>query len=208
MKISNQNNLSFKSTPLHNVNVLNARTGELIPAVFSRLNLKEDKKAMEIIQKNWHANLCDCICSDFLSDPSNQYYAIELPGQKSLSKRIIGLMEINACPLTKVFSLEYLLTKPSLSHQRAQLKRPIKDIGKILLGESFYLAKKKEYPLLFFRSLKNGFYEKTFKDAQMDTTVFHPYNLKLFNIDKQYFDPFLDYISKTYKIDFSQKIEK
>lgn len=214
MEISNQKNLQkspyFKSTPICRVNVKNAKTGELIPAVFSKLNQKDpfdiDTVALEKINASWKSPEAACICTAFPKNYDNRnYYCIELPGKKSLSRRIIALAETDTDTWTKTMDMRYIAVRPSLSKEgEIRRKRPIKSIGEVFFGMIINQAKKQNANCLYFYSVNNDFYEKVLEKTKIYAANCHLDNDQDdFWIRNNYFDKYLDYISNKYKIDFS-----
>lgn len=205
MQINNQNNLSFKSNPINRVNVRNAKTGELIPAVFSKLT-KEDTESMEKIYKNWRFPEAITIYFHFLKMSDNHnFYAIETLGEKNLSKRIIGLAETKTDAVTNDLDLKYIAIKPSLSVSgEKRRKRPIKNIGEVLFGTIINQAKQQHSNHLYVYSVNNAFYDSILKKAGISPLDCHYNNIKDdYFIKSEYFDKYLNYLSDNYKINFS-----
>lgn len=206
MKIINQPNISFKSNPLAHVNIHNAKTGELVPAIFSELSYKNDIdiEGIEEIYAKWDTPLSNLLCSDFPKMHSNQYfYAIELPNNAPLSQKIIGLASTEQDFYSDSLSLSIIVTEPSLA-QKGNSKRLFKNTGEVLFAMAVERAKKAVVSSLYWDSANNRFYNRILKKAGI------PISDCRFNEDKdayilnnKYFDKYLDYIKTEYKIDFS-----
>lgn len=208
MQINNQNTLSFTSIPIHKVNVRNSKTGELIPAVFSKLdrNSETDIKAMAIIHRNWSCPTAKEICFYFLETHfPDDFWAIELAGDKNLSKKIVGLVQTNIEQGSKIFDLKYLSTKPSLSNKSKE-KRIVKNIGEVLVGSIVNQAKHKDADYIHIASLIKAipFYEKIIKNAGIKPENCHLTKMqRVFFIEKKDFNKYLNHLADEYKINFS-----
>ena len=155
MQISSQKNSPhFSSTPIHRVNLINAIDGSFIPAVFSKLNPRDDmdRAAIEEIRKTWKGvsfSLMNSFTDGFTKDvqKTEQYNAIELIGEDKLSKKIVGITKYfhdkNPCALSsenKKLYLNVLITNPEASHGAPN--RKVKNVGEVLFGEIVKYAKK------------------------------------------------------------------
>lgn len=203
MKISSQNNnINFTSTPIHKVNLINAKDGSFIPAVFSQLDPDNllDISAIKQIQKNWRGPsfLVDQFYNDFFHSKNvEKYHAIELLNNDPLEKRIIGLTESRIDHSD--YELSLLFVKPELTQKVG--KRKIKNIGELLLGEIFNLAKKANASSLEFLSSNTGFYNKTFERALPG--LYKPEDNDMvfsFEIKRKTFDKYIDYWKKKFGI--------
>lgn len=212
------NNITFGSTPLHRVNILNAVDGQLIPAVFSRLNPRDktDQIAIKEIQNFWKGAdkfIMDIFTNGFDKDAikTQKYNAIELIGDESLSKKIIGLINffskedsISLSSTPKELCLNALIVKPEFAHKSTG--RGIKNIGEVLFGEIFKQSKKAKADYLNFLSEDDEFYFRTLGKAGINARdnkeIFYPNNHE-FTLDKKYFDKYLDYWKNKFKINVS-----
>lgn len=213
MKVLNQNNnIAFKSVPIHHVNVRNAKTGELIPAMFSKLipSDPKDYEAISRLSESWEKDsfeIFETFCKHFLgkhhAQPTDkQYRCIELLGNEKLDERIIGISETKTEKFGNLHGA-FLFVKPELNATNP--KRTIKGIGEVLNAEVFDLAKKLKAPFIDFQSSDDVFYRATFKPMGV---IAHEKSdgisdLTLFVIDEKEFDKYLNYMSDKYKIDFS-----
>lgn len=219
MRISFTNDkTSFTSTPLHGVNVYNAKGRFLTSAVFSKLSPTDNKdiEALKYILENWKGNplLLGMFRDNFREIPNslNEFHAIELPGMKNLGEKIVGLTMSyprKDFDNSKIFHLALIVVKPEL---RAEIKdRGIKNVGEVLLGEMFNLAKKMKASSLELFSQNHGFYVKTFKNACIDISeeneIFSPSDQK-FSIDKTLFNKYIEYCKNKFSINFSNKKAK
>lgn len=208
MQINNQNNISFTSTPIHRVNIRNAKTGELIPAIFSKLdrNSNIDRSAITIIHNSWSCPTAKEICFYFLETHfPDDFWAIELIRDKNLSKKIVGLAQTNIEQCSKIFDLKYLSTKPSLSNKSKE-KRVVKNIGEVLVGSIVNQAKHKDADYIHVASLIKAipFYEKIIKNASFKPENCHLTKMqRVFFIEKKDFNKYLNHLADEYKINFS-----
>lgn len=215
MKINNQNNISFTSTPLHKVNIINSKTGELVPAVFSKLNPadKIDQKAIEEIKQNWietPSHLMDLFADGFTkyAKKTEQYGAIELINENALSKKIVGITKFFQDKSSFVITpdntvyLNVLVTNPAFSSEHKNT-REFKNIGEVLFGEVFRYAKKIKSDCINFLSDEDEFYFKTLEDAGInarDNEDMFYLNSHEFTINSSYFDKYIDYWKNKFKI--------
>lgn len=211
MKITNQNtNVNFTSTPLHKVNIVSAKDGKLIPAIFSELKpygRNNDRTTIKEIAKTWKSVpflLTNIFSTNFCSkmDLGNNFYAVETLGEEPLAKRIVGLMqtltEKDTPPLNlDKFDLELLIVKPDFAHTTKD--RQFKNIGELLFGEAFNQAKKSNSDYIKFYSTEDDFYSKILKKATIDSSN----NEHRFTIDKPNFDKYIDYWKTKFKIDLN-----
>lgn len=216
--VSQNNNINFTSIPIHRVNIRNAKTNELVPAIFSKLNPAEeiDRAAINEIKKNWKE--VDTLLMESLTDGFTQYapktekyYSIELNNDKTLSKKIVGIAKffqeknlcINSTDNKKLY-LNNLIISPELSYNSEH--RNLKNVGEVLFGGIVKYTKKTKFDSLNFFSEADDFYFKTLEHAGIkirdNEDIFH-LNSHEFTIDKKYFDQILNYWSKTFKINFS-----
>lgn len=201
------NNISFKSTPLHHVNVLNAKTGELIPAIFSKLNPKDniDIDAITEIQRKWYDKLVkDIFCPSFIEDSRNMadefpssYFCIEKEGNLPLYERILGLAETKTAN-SKCY-LRVMATKDDLQVENGE--RQIKGVGKVLLGSIINQTKRARASLLDIISSNDLFYYKVLQDEMKIKIEQKKQDLI---VKKKYFDKCIDYFKKQFNIDFSR----
>lgn len=229
MKVSSQNNkVNFTSTPIHKVNLINVKDGSFIPAVFSQLNPNNqlDAKAIKYIQKTWEETplLTDHLYDDFMSvSNSEQYHVIELVNKAPLEQRIVGLIKSRISHVEKHNGLELMCTgrindvkallelnKPQCSlsllivkpeFAKKNMLRKIKDIGELLLGEIFNLAKNADASSFVFNAANTDFYNKTFSRALADNYIPHPSNTAShFNMKRDTFDKYLAYWKQKFGI--------
>lgn len=210
MKIlARTNDINFKSTPVHMVNVRNAKTGELIPAIFSKLNPYDyhDVKAIKKIEQDW-ANcwLIPDFCDRFFKGRDDSFCAIELISQKALAQKIIGLTSYSS----DSFGLYKLMTKPALSDKNKETRK-IKNIGEVLLGAIFNQFKIRESNIIGFSSFEDasGFYTKIFDKANisgiwMDSERCNDGHIRTrFTLTKEQYEKYIDYWQNEYKIKIS-----
>jgi len=227
MKVSSNQNqfhkkqVSFKSKPLHYVNLkkfTNNVDDGFIKAVFSELNPSNsvDKEAIKEIRESWKDNstagdFCDYfICDSHIKHPSSfaiknptKYFCIELINKNPLGQRIIGVLK--TFPDLKIPDYYYLSRIATKNEFRyGDSERSIKNIGEILLGESFNETKKRNFSGLTFTSLCDEFFETSFNNAGIDFKN----RWGDFTIEKGELNKYLEYIQKKFNINFSQKIKK
>lgn len=198
--LSLNNNVNFTSTPLHRVNLINAKDGSFIPAIFSKLNKEDaiDKEALEHIMDTWNSSLAHDYYYNFRNN-NHLFNAIELLGSEKLEERIVGLAESNS------HNLFLLITKPKLS-EKNKINRQIKNIGEKLLGEIFSQSKNAKADYLDFEALKNAvdFYKKSFERAGIKYTseIKEPKHINsevLFSINQDQFNKYINYIKKKFE---------
>lgn len=212
MEISSKNNICFKSTPIHTVNLKKVSNGVedgFVKAVFSKLDPRdpEDVNAIKKIKETWHDKLAtDWICESFeklnkVDKFALRFHCIELPGNESLDKRIIGLTESFVPPDEdfKFYHLSCIASKAE--NQYGKTERTVKNIGEVMLGSLFNDAKKLKASCFEIISACNGFYEKTFADSK----IAFKEKYCVYNIQKRSFNKYLKHIQNKFNFKFSQK---
>jgi len=208
-----KNNVNFTSTPIHDVNLKRIADGANIPAVFTRLSIKndEDLNAVTQIKNKWPKvhQIITCFCNEFCKPQTYDadYFAIELKNNTPfLSEKIVGLfksIKIKNGDKERVY-LSRIFSKPE--HMRDNETRTIKGIGEVLLAETFNLAKKIKATCLDFHSDNDAFYFRTFEKAKIKIEPgenFDPKNHD-FHFSEKYFDQYIDYCKKEYSIESLQ----
>lgn len=217
------NNLNFKSTPVHYVNLKRVEGG-LTQAVFSKLNPNNsvDKKALSYVLRTWEDSpIIEDIYTNFTNytnTSNSEYYAIELPGNESLGKRIAGLAHIikkQDCDSDKMFQkleISEIAVNPKFKHNR--LTSPYKNIGEVILGTIFNIAQQSKVAFVEFSSICDDFYNRTFKDARVTckrrlegSRYYAGHRVKRFKILSEKFEKYIAYCRKEFGIDFSEKIK-
>lgn len=209
MKVQNQKRgINFTSIPIHNINLKKVTNGvEIgsIKAVFSKLDVNDpkDSEALFEIKELWDDKdkLVCCMYRHFkIKTPDNEYFTIELPGNNSLSDRIIGLANTFYSAKDKVYNLLNLITKPSMQYYTEE--RGIKGVGETLLGEIFQKARENNASNLVFGSLANNFYNKSFDNAKMTNYKIGDSSFR-YTISRDNFDKYIKYCQEKYNDNFS-----
>lgn len=208
MKVVNQNNnIAFKSTPIHRVNVRDAKTGELIPAVFSKLTANyHDVREIEKSQCFWNNGIANIICSHFIDKPkSSDFWAIEVINTKDLNQRLVALAETNMPTESKYLDLENIAVKNSLSYN-SKGGRWFKKIGEVLFGSIINQAKRNQADYFHVCSNINSipFYDAILSNAGISPAKCHlTKKANVFFLDRKNIDKYLTYISNEYQINFT-----
>jgi len=209
-----KNNIYFTSTPIRQVNLKKITNGiddGFIKAIFSNLNPAnpKDRKAVKYINKTWNKNLItNEFCDEFLARrdfDTETFYCIELPNKKKLGDKIIGvskgiLFSDNNKP---EYFLHFIAINPSL--RATSENRQIKNIGEVMLGEAFNLAKTADASHISFENI-NSFCNKVFKkagikifDSNQDSSSTNAFSY-FFSINKDIIDKYLNYYQKEFQI--------
>ena len=208
MKILNQNNnISFKSTPLHRLRIPKADGIGSVSAFFSKLDPcnDEDRVAIETIKRTWSDSLAtDNFCIYFSKPPdSSTYYCIELADNTPLARRIVGLVKLS--DQNQNLHLDALVIRDDCQSHNTQCK--FRNVGKITMGAIFNEARKLRYQSLSLDPLRTAlnFYERIFKEASISHDISRrpPYR---WNIRFGDFGRYIRYIQEKFSINFAQPI--
>lgn len=212
MLIKNRNNfqnkhITFTSRPIHYLNLTRVKNGlekGFVKVCFSKLDLKKDKEAIEILKKSSvNQNLhFQCCCTNFLNPkPAREkYYAIELIGNETLDKRIVGLAE---CYHKKNSQLEVSLLATKSEFLKENPSRTLKNIGISLLSSIFQIAKKTKSTEVKIPSGNDEFYSNVYDTSQTKYTK--DKGLHIFYVANDQFDNFISFYNKTLSLDFNHK---
>lgn len=208
MQIQNQKqNIQFTSTPIHYLDLIKMENGiekGIVKAAFSKLDLKKDKATMEALKKasskeNLHFQLC---CNNFLNpNPAKEkYYAIELVGNESLDKRILGLAE---CYQGKNGQLEVSLLAAKSECMKNNPQRTFKNTGVALLSAIYKIAKKTKAVEVKIPSGNDKFYSNIYDNSC--TKYYLDRVLHCFYVANNQFDNFISFCNKNFSLNLQDK---
>lgn len=198
------NSVNFGSRPLHPIN-LRRKNGEFIPAIISELGSREDILELKTISKEWpNADYVQQIADTARenADSSQKTYAIEFPGFKKLSQRIVGLAKSDYINILgdESLRLTFLQTKPEYMHNFS-LARDLSGIGEALLGQTFAFARDLNAKTVHFFAEDYGFYDESFRKADINAEKSGDFGERC-DIAFENFSKYIEYINKKYRANF------
>lgn len=197
------NRINFGSSLPYKINLHNGTGEKLIPAAISKLDPKDDLPTLEKINKIWQENeYVEHILEEMQKDCSpntvKNYYAVELPGTKSLHEKVLGLIHTVFGRDDKILVIDTMETKPDFIYQK-NLPREIKGIGEVLVAQAFKKASGFQARCIEIASFANAFYQHIFDKANVK---YDSLPLDCFKVDASEFSGFLNHVGEKYKIKF------
>lgn len=218
------NSVNFGSTPLHQANLRNA-SGGLTRVVISELNPKDfkDVAALEQVAKDWcGAKYAKRILNFFKGQEdvrlsrdadvleeknhphTNNYYAVELLGDKPLHERIVGLLQTTFQPWynSSNFEMDFLQVKPGMEYV-AGVVRDLRGVGELLVAKTCDVAKKFGAKGITIESRNNDFFLSSTKRAGIKLVDGANEGLYgQFYLEAADYDKYLEHVKDTYKTEF------